>query len=175
MGDPEGVGNQSREECEEGIERMMVDLSPEERVAALKKRSRRNIGPPNCPMMFVWPGDAELVAVVEAAVDAALEKAAWGTHFCPQSNSRKYHAGAFCSSPGCWPDGAISLHVERCKIAVAAENERCAKVNPANVPCPKKSCMVGIGVPCEDEHNKFWIPCHPERYQAAIRVLQSPA
>ena len=61
------------------------------------------------------------------------------------------------------------------RLAVAAENERCAKANPANVPCPKKSCAVGIGVPCEDEHNKFWIPCHPERWQAAIRALQSPA
>ena len=53
---------------------------------------------------------------------------------------------------------------------IAAERERCVNKNPAAIPCPKKSCAADIGMPCEDEHNKFFIPCHPERWRAAIRA-----
>ena len=67
-----------------------------------------------------------------------------------------------------WPcRGSIDDEI---RAAVEVETERCAKKNPAAVPCPKNNCPADIGEPCEDERSGLFVPCHPERWQAAIRA-----
>ncbi len=124
MGDPESAGNQSREECEEGLDRMMVKMTPEERAEQL------------CSLIF-------------------------GEH-CNQ-NTRHSRLS---------PDRVrdfVALAIRWAeRAAVAAETERAATVNPADVVCPAQNCDAEIHMPCEDSRGDF-CPAHPARWQAAIR------
>ena len=54
----------------------MGEKTAEERVAAIKKKSWRDIGPPNAPMRLIWPGDEELVAMINSAIAAENERCA---------------------------------------------------------------------------------------------------
>ena len=70
MADPESVGNQSREECEEGIERMMAEKTAEER------RARRSLKRARLQSDVFTVGDttAYVEAWVRAVVAAQKEK-----------------------------------------------------------------------------------------------------
>jgi hypothetical protein len=54
------------------------------------------------------------------------------------------------------------------RAATEAQKEKDANANPAAIECPRKRCMADVGMPCENSHGVF-VPCHPERWQAAIR------
>ena len=56
------------------------------------------------------------------------------------------------------------------RAAVAEQREKDANTNPAGIACPKRNCREEKGFPCISNETGLMAPCHPERWQAAIRA-----